>query len=345
MGRIFEMKLHIDRSEKSPSAKFEMRRELKGNETGVFALSAGWRRKFDEDAEEDENGNVKEEWQAEVWTGSHDNTARLFDLSAKDQKPPQANSTSTSTKYAAVGSQPPLYSIRSIPHSDYVKTLLPLSQLFSIFSSQSQGTRLTRATAASSLLPDVLLSGSTDEQLESGIWHRDTEKGKDISPAETSVSFSSFSFGFRQQASLKYTHVHGVLIELRVRVLDPKQKLSDLDWSSIVEEDDVKKLKLRRKGHRLGTNSSLLSSGVFGVIKTIGALLWILFMIDRFGRRKIFMVGAEEELLPCSELLPTSPSRSQPREERETLEPLSSYSTSGLLLRFDLEWNSLGLWI
>ena len=69
MGRIFEMKLHIDRSEKSPSAKFEMRRELKGNETGVFALSAGWRRKFDEDAEEDENGNVKEEWQAEVWTG------------------------------------------------------------------------------------------------------------------------------------------------------------------------------------------------------------------------------------------------------------------------------------
>lgn len=100
--------------------------------------------------------------------GSHDNTARLFDLSAKDQKPPQANSTSTSTKYAAVGSQPPLYSIRSIPHSDYVKTLLPLSQLFSIFSSQSQGTRLTRATAASSLLPDVLLSGSTDEQLR--IW-------------------------------------------------------------------------------------------------------------------------------------------------------------------------------
>lgn len=69
MGRIFEMRLHITRSDKPPSARFEMRRELKGNETGVFALWAGWKRRFDEDAEEDENGNVKEEWQAEVWTG------------------------------------------------------------------------------------------------------------------------------------------------------------------------------------------------------------------------------------------------------------------------------------
>ena len=36
-----------------------------------------------------------------------------------------------------------------------------------------------------------------------------------------------------------------------------------------------------------GTNTSLLTTGVFGVIKTVLALVWCFIVIDRFGRRGI----------------------------------------------------------
>ncbi|KAI9352964.1 general substrate transporter, partial [Zopfochytrium polystomum] len=39
-------------------------------------------------------------------------------------------------------------------------------------------------------------------------------------------------------------------------------------------------------------NAGLLSTGIFGVIKTLGAAVWLLFLIDRVGRRNIFLVGA-----------------------------------------------------
>jgi sugar porter (SP) family MFS transporter len=41
-----------------------------------------------------------------------------------------------------------------------------------------------------------------------------------------------------------------------------------------------------------GTNTGLLTTGVFGVIKTIAALIWCFIVIDRFGRRGILIVGA-----------------------------------------------------
>lgn len=41
-----------------------------------------------------------------------------------------------------------------------------------------------------------------------------------------------------------------------------------------------------------GTNSSLLTTGIFGVIKTIVTVFWLLFLIDRLGRRKLLMLGA-----------------------------------------------------
>ncbi|GJN94677.1 hypothetical protein Rhopal_007768-T1 [Rhodotorula paludigena] len=41
-----------------------------------------------------------------------------------------------------------------------------------------------------------------------------------------------------------------------------------------------------------GTNTSLLTTGVFGVIKTVLALFWCFFIIDRFGRRGILLVGS-----------------------------------------------------
>ncbi|KAG0653124.1 hypothetical protein C6P46_004035, partial [Rhodotorula mucilaginosa] len=41
-----------------------------------------------------------------------------------------------------------------------------------------------------------------------------------------------------------------------------------------------------------GTDTSLLTTGVFGVIKTVLALVWCFIVIDRFGRRGILLVGA-----------------------------------------------------
>lgn len=41
-----------------------------------------------------------------------------------------------------------------------------------------------------------------------------------------------------------------------------------------------------------GTNTSLLTTGIFGVIKTVFTLLWLFFMIDNLGRRNLLMIGA-----------------------------------------------------
>lgn len=41
-----------------------------------------------------------------------------------------------------------------------------------------------------------------------------------------------------------------------------------------------------------GTNSSLLTTGVFGCVKTAVTFLWLLYLIDHVGRRMLLMVGA-----------------------------------------------------
>lgn len=41
-----------------------------------------------------------------------------------------------------------------------------------------------------------------------------------------------------------------------------------------------------------GANTGLLTTGIFGVIKTCAALFWIFFLIDKMGRRKILMIGS-----------------------------------------------------
>jgi len=41
-----------------------------------------------------------------------------------------------------------------------------------------------------------------------------------------------------------------------------------------------------------GTNTSLLTTGVFGVVKTTFTLIWLFFLIDRLGRRNLLMFGA-----------------------------------------------------
>ncbi|KAK9380000.1 quinate permease [Kockiozyma suomiensis] len=41
-----------------------------------------------------------------------------------------------------------------------------------------------------------------------------------------------------------------------------------------------------------GTNSSLLSTGIFGIVKTVMTVIWILWLIDFVGRRNLLIYGA-----------------------------------------------------
>ncbi|KAK6201849.1 hypothetical protein LQW54_009259 [Pestalotiopsis sp. IQ-011] len=41
-----------------------------------------------------------------------------------------------------------------------------------------------------------------------------------------------------------------------------------------------------------GTNTSFLTTGIFGVVKTVVTFVWILYLIDHLGRRKLLMIGS-----------------------------------------------------
>lgn len=41
-----------------------------------------------------------------------------------------------------------------------------------------------------------------------------------------------------------------------------------------------------------GTSSSFLTTGIFGVVKTVLTFVWLLYLIDRLGRRNLLMIGA-----------------------------------------------------
>jgi hypothetical protein len=42
----------------------------------------------------------------------------------------------------------------------------------------------------------------------------------------------------------------------------------------------------------VGTNTSLFTTGLFGVVKTVGTVIYLLFLIDQFGRRRLLMIGS-----------------------------------------------------
>jgi len=42
----------------------------------------------------------------------------------------------------------------------------------------------------------------------------------------------------------------------------------------------------------VGTNTSLFTTGLFGVVKTVFTLIYLAFLIDQFGRRRLLMIGA-----------------------------------------------------
>ncbi|KAG6856925.1 hypothetical protein H0H87_012176 [Tephrocybe sp. NHM501043] len=41
-----------------------------------------------------------------------------------------------------------------------------------------------------------------------------------------------------------------------------------------------------------GTNTALLTTGVYGIIKLVGSLIWLLFLVDTLGRRYLLIVGS-----------------------------------------------------
>jgi hypothetical protein len=41
-----------------------------------------------------------------------------------------------------------------------------------------------------------------------------------------------------------------------------------------------------------GTNTGLFTTGIFGIVKNVATLIWLLFLIDRFGRRPLLLIGA-----------------------------------------------------
>jgi sugar porter (SP) family MFS transporter len=42
----------------------------------------------------------------------------------------------------------------------------------------------------------------------------------------------------------------------------------------------------------IGGNTSFLTTGLFGVVKTVLTVVWLFFLIDRLGRRKLLIIGA-----------------------------------------------------
>jgi sugar porter (SP) family MFS transporter len=42
----------------------------------------------------------------------------------------------------------------------------------------------------------------------------------------------------------------------------------------------------------VGTNTGLFTTGIFGVIKTVFTFIWLLFLIDKMGRRDLLIYGA-----------------------------------------------------
>ncbi|KAJ6451493.1 general substrate transporter [Mycena vitilis] len=41
-----------------------------------------------------------------------------------------------------------------------------------------------------------------------------------------------------------------------------------------------------------GTSTGLFTTGIFGIVKNVATLIWLLFLIDRLGRRRLLLVGA-----------------------------------------------------
>ncbi|KAJ6580849.1 general substrate transporter [Mycena capillaripes] len=41
-----------------------------------------------------------------------------------------------------------------------------------------------------------------------------------------------------------------------------------------------------------GSNTGLLTTGVYGIIKLVGALIWLLYLVDSFGRRGVLLAGS-----------------------------------------------------
>lgn len=168
-----------------PRARLIIQRELRGPETAVSDLHAGWDVQREE-ADDDDDGDGDDRpvstpgalVTAQVWVASNDKSVQLFVPFERDTRssksshrrsstsrklPANGSSTTSSVPLsriskvgAALGSQPPLAPILAIRHPDYVKSVLPLA------------TAAAPGVSSVGLPRSIVVSGSADEDLR--VW-------------------------------------------------------------------------------------------------------------------------------------------------------------------------------
>ncbi|CAD6954703.1 unnamed protein product [Tilletia controversa] len=183
LGRIAqsELEIRVPTLQKSGSATARLRpqRELKGTESSVGALHAGWVRVEPEHEEEhDDDASPPELWEARLWSASRDRSAYSYTIihaggSRKASHRPQAKRTVATGRAAALqfGSQDPIWPEKAVTHGDYVTAVLDLN--FVRRSDAAQPAH-QQASALESILsqipgditdPPALVTACSDEQL------------------------------------------------------------------------------------------------------------------------------------------------------------------------------------
>ncbi|KAK3724109.1 hypothetical protein LTR37_001231 [Vermiconidia calcicola] len=92
-----------------------------------------------------------------------------------------------------------------------------------------------------------------------------------------------------------------------------------------------------------GTNTSFLTTGLFGVVKTTLTFVWLFFLIDRLGRRNLLLIGSTGGSICMWIIIDGSMRKTNKRQggyiasitintDRETSKPLSSGGIAALIV-------------
>ncbi|KAE8210162.1 hypothetical protein CF327_g5937 [Tilletia walkeri] len=197
LGRIAQSELELRGSplEKAGSASARLRpqRELKGTETSVGALHAGWVRIEPEQEEElDDGAGPQELWEARLWSASRDRTAHVYtiiyaDESRKASRRPQVKPVAKSGRAAALqfGSQEPIWPEKSVTHKDYVTSVLDLNFVRRSDPAQprhppaSAVDVILSQTSGDSIDAPALITACSDEQIRLWSLHSDETNAVD----------------------------------------------------------------------------------------------------------------------------------------------------------------------
>ncbi|KAI0484121.1 putative sugar transporter [Xylariaceae sp. FL0804] len=93
-----------------------------------------------------------------------------------------------------------------------------------------------------------------------------------------------------------------------------------------------------------GTDAALLATGIYGIVKCVSAVVFIVFFVDKLGRRPALVVGAAGAMVPMfylagySELSGSFGGPAPPRDAGSTLTLLMIYLYA---VFFGLSWNNI----